>query len=83
MMNGIENLRGVTIYRRWLFVKNKLYLVTTDENGNRKFKLALIFYNDSGDIEIEYLLDRIPIGVVRKAKRIFEVEGVIENGDIQ
>lgn len=82
-MNDIENLKGVTIYRRWLFVKNKLYLVTTDSSGNRGFKLALVFYMESDGVEIDYLIKKIPIGVVRKAKRLFEIDNVEENGDVQ
>lgn len=82
-MNDIENLKGVTIYRRWLFVKNKLYLVTTDRSGNSKFKLALVFYMESDGVDINYLIDKIPIGVVRKAKRLFEVDNVEVDGDVQ
>ena len=81
MMDNLENLKGITIYHRWLFVKNKLYLVT-GKGSDRKFKLALVFYNEPDEIKIHYMIDKIPIGVVRKAQKLFEVASAEEMEDV-
>lgn len=66
--------RGIVINTRWLLYQNKLYRVTTNaETHKKEFQLAAeIYIEPTGFTGIHPLIDKLPVGVAKKAVKLVD-----------